>query len=94
MSQTSNRVPLLSLPTELHAEIFVALPDLWTAISLGLTCRELNGVCRSNEAYIKGSLRDRFAAAFLSHYTFHTSLHIPTSGLKLSPPLVAGPISP
>ncbi|KAF8211077.1 hypothetical protein K438DRAFT_1959272 [Mycena galopus ATCC 62051] len=68
------------------AEIFGNLPDLWTAISLRLTCRAIDAVYLEHEKTIKAALRDRLVATVAAHYTFLTTLHLPASAVTHPPP--------
>ena len=76
---------LLSLPAETKTYIFQRLPDLWSAISLRLACRDLNDVYVANETQIKRALIRRLIAPIEDFYLFLTTLHIPPSAIKYPP---------
>ncbi|KAF8211080.1 hypothetical protein K438DRAFT_1808770 [Mycena galopus ATCC 62051] len=76
----------MDLALELKLEIFEALPNLWTAISLRLTCRAIDAVYLEHEKSIKAALRDRLVAPIAAHYAFLTTLHLPASAVTHPPP--------
>lgn len=77
---------LTKLAPELHVKVFEALPDLWTAVALRLTCRDLNVLFLTYRAQIEVAIRDNPVAPFYEYYHFLGRLHIPESAIRHPPP--------
>lgn len=76
---------LASIAVELKVKIFQELPDLWSAIQLRQTCREMNTIYLANETRIRVGCRDRIVAIVDDYYSFLTSFYIDESALRRPP---------
>ncbi|KAH6844769.1 hypothetical protein B0I37DRAFT_378229 [Chaetomium sp. MPI-CAGE-AT-0009] len=86
IDEISWTVCFMELPPELHAEVFLHLPNQMAAVALRLCCRHLNGVFLQNEKRILSSLRERLIAPFREFYDFLQRLKLPANSVKLPPP--------
>lgn len=77
---------LMRLAPELQIKIFEALPDLWTAAALRMTCRKLNALFIAYKKQIEAAIRDNLVAPFYEYYAFLGRLHILESAIKHPPP--------
>ncbi|KAK7753565.1 hypothetical protein SLS62_004423 [Diatrype stigma] len=86
MARSSDPISLMDLAPELNIQIFQALPNLWSAIALRQTCRELNTIYLANEISIRNKYRDRLVAAVDDYYTFLVSFYLDHRALRRPPP--------
>ena len=76
MALPTNSRSLLGLEDALKVRVFFALPNLWSAIALRMTCHKLNDIYRHHETSIRNGCRDKLVAAVDDCYKFLTTLYV------------------